>query len=319
MRPVQIVSLLLASGVLTTGTMAQDTPAPTPPPTVVEGQTGPEAARLRESLERRRALVESMRVRLDEAIARLDRGEAVDADLADGRGFMLEMGEEGPNGPRFQRGGRPDARPGAGTRGGGFDGQAGGTGVGPGEPGQQPSMEEIRRLRALIDENLPLLAERLRAAERSDPQAAPRMIGRIAPRLREAFEAKDRSPEVFRLRILELEQGFELLDAARRTRRVIEAEGAESASAVDAKARFRELAAAHFDTQVQLQSAEVADLEARIADLRAEIDRKTTHRDEEIDARVDQVLRNSRPERLDGAGRPSRPSSEPGRGRRSPD
>lgn len=303
MRPVQIVSLLLASGVYTTGTMAQDTPAPAPPPTVVEGQTGPDAARLRESLERRRALVESMRVRLDEAIARLDRGEAVDADLADGRGFMLEMGEEGPNGPRFQRGGRPDARPGA----------------GPGEPGQQPSMEEIRRLRALIDENLPLLAERLRAAERSDPQAAPRMIGRIAPRLREALDAKDRSPEVFRLRVLELEQGFELLDAARRTRRVIEAEGADSASAVDATARFRELAATHFDTQVQLQSAEVADLEARIADLRAEIDRKTTHRDEEIDARVDQVLRNSRPERLDGAGRPSRPSSEPGRGRRSPD
>jgi uncharacterized small protein (DUF1192 family) len=316
MRPVQIVSLLLASGVITTGTMAQDSPSPAPPPTVVEEQTGREAARLRESLERRRALVESMRERLDEAIARLDRGEAIDADLADGRGFMLEMGEEGPNGPRFQRGGRPDVRPGGGARGGGFDGQAGG---GPGEPGQQPTMEEIRRLRALIDENLPLLAERMRAAERSDPQAAPRMIGRIAPRLREAFDAKERSPEVFKLRILELEQGFEVLDAARRTRRVVEAEGAESPSAVEAKARFRELAAAHFDTQVQLQSAEVAELEARIADLRAEIDRKTTHRDEEIDARVDQVLRGSRPERPDGAGGPSRPSSEPGRGRRSPD
>lgn len=310
MRPALIVSLLLACGIASTGAFAQDAAPTSSPPTEVTPLEGSDRARLRESLERRRELTESMRVRLDEAIARLDRGEPVDAELTDGRGLVRETENEGP-GPRW-RGDRPDAR-------GVGEARIGGIGQGIGESVPTPSIDEIRRLRVFIDEHLPLLAERLRIAEQNDPQAAPRMIGRIAPRLREAFEARDRSPEVFKLRVEELEQGFQLLDAARRTRRVVETQGAESPGAMEAKARFRELAAAHFDTQVRLQNAEVAELETRIAELRAEINRKTTHRDEEIDLRVGEVLRGSRPDRPESAGRPSRPGSEPGRGRRGPE
>lgn len=311
MRPSLFASLLMVVGVASTGAFAQER-APTPsPPTEVAPTGVSDRARLRESLERRRELTESMRVRLDEAITKLDRGEQIDAELAEGRGFMPEMRDDGP-GQRW-RSDRPEARGAGGARVGG---------MGAGEPPEPLSIEEVRRLRVFIDENLPLLGERLRIAEQNDPQAAQRMIGRIAPRLREAFEARERSPEVFKLRIQELEQGFQLLDAARRTRRVVETDGPESPAATEARARFRELAAAHFDTQLRLQNAEVAELEARIADLRAEIDRKTTHRDEEIDARVDEVLRSSRPDRPEGAGRPSRPGAEgsgPGRGRRGPE
>lgn len=307
MRGAGIAGVLLLCGTVSTGAGAQSAPADAPPPPA-EASTAPDGAdraRLRESLERRREMTAAMQARLEDAIGRLDRGEPIDAELAEGRGFMPEMVGDGAGGPRWQRGVRQDAR------------DSGGPVRADG--GDAPSVEEIRRLRAFIDENLPVLAERLRNVEQHDPQAAPRMIGRIAPRLREAFEARERSPEVFRLRVQELEQGFQLLDAARRTRRVVETEGPESAAAVEAKARFRELAGAHFDTQVRLQNAEVADLEARIAELRAEIDRKTTHRDEEIDARVEDVLRNTRPGRPEGAGRPSRSGSAPGSGRRGPE
>ncbi|MBX3316514.1 MAG: hypothetical protein KF902_06580 [Phycisphaeraceae bacterium] len=256
-------------------------------------------ARLRVALERRRDLAEAMRARLDEAIARLDRGEAIDPDLIDNRSPMGGPEEIRGDGPRGPRAGRPDGREIPGGR--------------PGEGGGV-SHDEIQRLRGFIDENLPLLAERLRASERMDPQAAQRMIARIAPRLREALESRARSPEVFRIRVVELEQGFQLLELARRTRRIVETEGAESQEAVAAMATFREHATAHFDTQIRLQRAEVAELESRLLELRAEIDRRTSQREAEIDARVEDVLRYSRPDRPQGTNRPER--TPPGEGQR---
>lgn len=308
MRLAHIVALMIVLGATSTETRAQDAAPTAPVPTVPDQAAGPDRARAKELLERRRALAETALARIDEAIAKLDRGEAVDPALVEGRGPFAGQGDDFPDGQRGPRAGRADPRDeGAAPR------------MGPGDPGQPPSIEETRRLRVFIDEHLPLLAARLRDVEKHDPQAASRMIGRIAPRLREAFEARERSPEVFGLRIEELEQGFELLDAARRTRRILDTEGADSQAAADATARFRELTAAHFDTQVKLQRAEVADLEARVAELRLEIDRKTTHRDAEIDQRVAEVLRNTRPERPQGAGRPPRQGTDPGRGRRGPE
>ncbi|MBX3362848.1 MAG: hypothetical protein KF912_14205 [Phycisphaeraceae bacterium] len=257
-------------------------------------------ARLRESLERRRDVAESMRARLDEAIARLDRGEAIDPGLVEGRAPFGGPDDNWADGPRGARVGRPEGRENPVGR--------------PGEGGDVISNEEIRRLRGFIDENLPLLAERLRASERMDPQAAQRMITRIAPRLREALESRARSPEVFRIRVVELEQGFQLLELARRTRRIVETEGAESQEAMAAMASFREHATAHFDTQIRLQRAEVAELESRLLELRAEIDRRTSQREAEIDARVEDVLRSSRPDRPQGANRPDR--TPPGEGQR---
>ncbi len=301
MCPTRTLGLILACGLAVAGAWAQDSvPQPARDP-AVSSPEGAERARMREMIVRRREVADGIRERLDDAIARLDRGEPFDSSLADGR--LFPAGDEAPDSARWQRGGRPEG---------------GAPGAGMGGPPQPPSAEEVRRLRVFVDEHLPMLARRLREAERDDPQASPRMIGRIAPRLREALDSRERSPEVFRLRVQELEQGFQLLDAARRTRRVIESEGPGSPAAIDARARFRELAATHYDTQVALQREEVADLERRLTDLRAELDRKTNNRDAEIDERVDEVLLRSRPDRAPAPERGDREPGEPDRQRRGP-
>lgn len=301
------LSLILCISLLTaSGAGAQQGSAggsePTPPPRVVPDRAtsaGLDPARLREALERRRDMAEAMRARMDEALNRLDRGEAIDPDLIEIRPPWGGPNDNWADGPRGARVGRPEGRENPVGR--------------PGESGGV-SQEEIVRLRGFVDENLPLLAERLRASERMDPQAAQRMIARIAPRLREAIESRVRSPEVFRIRVAELEQGFQVLELARRTRRIVETEGAESEEAIAAMATFREHATAHYDTQIRLQRAEVAELESRLLELRAEIDRRTSQREAEIDARVEDVLRSSRPDRPPGANRPER--TPPGEGAR---
>jgi uncharacterized small protein (DUF1192 family) len=269
---------------------AQDSP----PAEQVLPSTEPDGpAKLRETLVRRRDMAEAMRSRLDEAIARIDRGEEVDPDGfedlrgASGADRMAGRGR-GPQGVEPPAKGDERMRPmdrGA-SRSDGLEGPI----AAPG------SNEEQRRMRAFVDQHLPLLAERLRAIERDDAEAPRRMLGRLGPRLREAMDAQGRSPELFELRIAELQQGFLIIESARRFRRVVEAEGAESVAAQDARERFRALAIEHYDTQLKVQRMEVAELEARIADLRAEIDRKVTNRDHEIDARIEDLLRAGRME-----------------------
>lgn len=260
----------------------------TPPAAEPEGQ-----AKLRETLVRRRDMAEAMRARLDEAIARMDRGERVDLEsFEDFRGVLggdRPAGRgQGPQGMEPPGEGQDRSRPmERGIRRGG----------GPDVPDATPgSIEEHRRMRAFVDEHLPLLAERLRTIEKDDPEAPRRMLGRLAPRLREAMESQSRSPEFFQLRITELQQGFLIIESARRFRRVVETEGAESEAAKAAREQFRVLAIEHYDTQVRVQQMEVAELEARIAELRSEIDRKITDRDREIDARMEGLLRDGRGE-----------------------
>lgn len=301
MCPRKTLGLILACGLFGAGVGAQEStnqPSSDPPGAALDES---DRARAREMLLRRREFAEGMVERLDEAIGRIDRGEPLDLSAMEGR--LFEWGNDAMDAPRWQRGGRAE---GTGSPGPGMSG-----------PPQAPTADEVHRLRAFVDENLPMLSRRLKEAERDDPQSAPRMIGRIAPRLREAIESRERSPEVFRLRVRELEQGFQLLDAARRTRRVIETEGPESQAAIDARARFRELAATHYDTQVELQREEVADLERRLTDLRSELDRKTKNRDAEIDERVDEVLLRSSPARPGGPERGNREPRAPGQ-RRGP-
>ncbi len=263
---------------------AQDAPPAEPilPSTEPDGP-----AKLRETLVRRRDMAEAMRSRLDEAIARIDRGEDVDLDAFED--FRGALGGDRPSGRgRGPQGVEPPAE--GDNRARSMD-RGVGRGVGPEAPGAAPgSNEEQRRMRAFVDQHLPLLAERLRAIEREDPEAPRRMLGRLGPRLREAMDAQSRSPELFQLRITELQQGFLIIESARRFRRVVETEGAESEAAKVARERFRTLAIEHYDTQVKVQQMEVEELEARIADLRAEIDRKVTNRDQEIDARIEDLL-----------------------------
>ena len=286
--PTLALSILLA---LAGNTHAQDAPAPptptpaTPPPATPSAEQTETPERMREMLVRRRDAAEMFRARLDEAIARLDRGEPLDpaafAELRESMGDRPFM--RGRAGGDDEMARRPEDR-----RAERREGPDGGPANAPFQPG---SIEETRRMRAFVDENLPLLAERLRAMEQQDPEGPRRMLGRLGPRLREAMDARQHSPELFALRVEELQQGFAVIEAARRTRAVISAEGAESPSARDAIERFRAIASDHYRTQVRLQEREVAELEARLADLRAEVQRKTESRDAEIDARVQNLIK----------------------------
>jgi hypothetical protein len=176
--------------------------------------------------------------------------------------------------------------------------------------------EEIQRLRAFIDERMPALSERLAELDRADARAVGRVVGRLAPRLRETLALRERSPEMFELRLLELQQSIAITDGARGLRRVIESKGEGSAEAIEARGAFRTLARAHFDTQLAIQRLEVEALERRVTELKEEIERKTGASDAEIDARLESFVESVRPAPEGGPGSRRGPRGEGAEGQR---
>lgn len=307
-----------ACGLMAVCGVAAAQPEGTPPPPP-QREAGPRAGEpglgergpmdpkgMRERLERRLSETQRLQEQLRTAIERLEKGqspgEAVRAlDLLARPRMGREAGRGEPGRPEFEpegmrgRGGPERGRPeGPGPRGireGKFDGRFA-------PPGAELSAEQREVVMDAVREHLPTLAARMDALREMDPEAADRLMERLAPRLREAARVREQDPELAQLRLEDLRTGIEVLDAIRGLRRaqgmgVGEArEGAMERAKGDLRARLVE----QHEVRMRLQAREVDALTKRLEDLKAELDRKRG----EGEKNVEEVLKRITEHRPDG-------------------
>jgi uncharacterized coiled-coil protein SlyX len=235
-----------------------------------------ERAMMRARLAARLEETRHMQERLEAAIERLDAGEST-------RDVRAEV--EIP--PRMRRdgfrsgggGGPPGERAGErGERGGG----AGFRGP-PDRPG--PDREAMLRF---LNEHAPELAERLRLERERNPQMADRILGGMEGRVRLMMAEPDR--EMRDLRRRELRVSWDVLVASRALTESLQG-GPDSPAALAAADTLRNALAAHFDVRLAMHEQEIETIEARLAQLRSDMQRQIGARDEMVDRRVDMIMR----------------------------
>jgi hypothetical protein len=216
--------------------------------------------------------------RINDAMSRLDKGEAPE-EIA--KGLRPEGRSEGRSDPRAA-GPRGDGRP---------KPTEGGKSAMPSRPVAETSAEDHERLMVQLRENLPRIADRMEAWRKADPESANRMLGRMAPRVREAAELRQHDPDMFTLKVAEFEAGFNVMDSARaitRARNEGDAAGRED-RVKDAIAKLRTALGAQFDARVAVQAKEIEALEQRLTSLRSDHDRQITNRDRTIDEKTQRM------------------------------
>lgn len=289
-RPWLMASTLIVIAGVTGGLSQPGEDAPPPTPTEPAPLVDPGV--FRERLERRMEELDRQRERMQRAMARLEAGEAPSRVMREllGPGMAREggFGRDAGNG----RGPGGDAQPvrpfrdrfnGPGPNGG----PPGGDFPGAGLP---LSGEERERALGIIQERLPSIHERLTRLRELDPVAAERMLDRLTPRLREAFNAMRRDPEQFELRARELESGLAVFDASMALRRLFAA-GEMAGERVDAaRGALREALGAQHDARLALQQHQIASLEKELARVRAEFDDAGARREQILDERTEAFM-----------------------------
>jgi hypothetical protein len=304
------LSILVVAMAPIYGAAGQEPPRDRPPgpPDEAQAPLTPEQERaaLKARLERRLSESKQNQERLESAIKKLDAGEPLEnvRDASPGPGRERPGSRDGPmrrpmgpdfmgerNSPR-REGGRPEGPGGSGE---------------PGAPGGPGDREPVLRM---LERANPELYERFMEVRRESPERAEQMLARIEPHMRELIAERD--PEMLRLRIQTMRNGWELMGASRRLGELVRG-GGDAAEVQEAQERIRALLGSHFDTQVKLHEREIAVLEERLARVRREMAEQTSGREGFISSKFDQIMTaiRERPERGGEAPR--------GRGERRPD
>jgi hypothetical protein len=267
---------------------------------------------MRKWLSKRLDASRAMTARLEEALGKLDKGEdpgEVQRSLGSAlrehmQAMRAEMpgagnGPNGPNGPRpgDDMGGPMNDRPDR-PEGPGMGGPEGRPGEGPGGPGAGPrgkmSAEERQALRELVRENRPELAKKIDAFVGKEPRGADRVIEGVGNKFRDLPELRQREPELFALRLDELDNTIEIMQRTRVWRELREAK-ADQPKLDAARAEVRKAMSDQFELHLKLQQHQVAKVKERAAKLEAEIAKMRELREKSLDERTDAVLRGPRP------------------------
>jgi len=227
-------------------------------------------SRLKARLEERRDQLAAAATAVENAIQRLENGSPPEEVAAD----MERLADE-------VRGG--DARD---TR--RFPGRDGGRRSG--------ELRESRNSQAPVDhaatleilkEVAPAFAARVESVRASNPEAADRMMGRMAPRLREAARTRTTDPELYELRVAEIRSGIDVLEAGRAYR---EAVGTGDAGAISgALAAVKGAAENQFDARLATERRELLAFEARVEEIRGQLTRRTSEREAMVNAFVERM------------------------------
>ncbi|MBI1190958.1 MAG: hypothetical protein GC200_09795 [Tepidisphaera sp.] len=316
-----IAALVLFAG----GAVAQPGPGQPPPqrepgdgaPPPPRDDAGPrddgpprDPERAKKWVERMLKETRSRESRLQEALDRLNKGEAPDEilrDMTDRMGEGAGPDDGGRRGPlaqrlrdrargdraeRGDRGGRPggdDMAPdddGPGGRGspgpGGRDGP-------PGKPGERLTPEHRQEIEAFVKENMPVLARRLEMAG-EDRGERGRMLERLAPRIEDAMAAKRRDPELFECREQEIQSGLVVFDAVKAYRDAAKADGPDHDSKVkDATDKLRDALNNAMAARDKVREREIDLLAKRIEKMRSELEKQKADREKKVDGELKKI------------------------------
>jgi hypothetical protein len=306
-------TLALIAGLATAAAAAPTVRAHQPEPAEAPGSPAaqandeapmPSRDAMLERLTDRLETLDALRERLASIKSGLEAGEPIDGLLDPEDRWLLARQRRGLGGVEgFLPGGAgPEAGPPGGPRSGPRgtppeDAQRGGFGErdrGGDRPGFSPrepmSDEDLARVRAIIDEHVPQVADRLRVAEQDDPEAAGRFLARIAPRFRDLLTLEREAPELVPVRVEELRTGMEIVNAARELRRL---GGADSDAYETKKTEIRGLLERQYDLRHRLEEHRLSKMEADLRSARAKLSEQAEDRDRVIDEHLERVLRRT--------------------------
>lgn len=232
-------------------------------------------ARLQMRLEETRRL----EVRLQEAIARLDKGEGADVVLKDVENRQPDRADP-----------RPDFR----------------------EPPKPLSKQERDELFNFLKEHMPRAADRLKPGA-DHAEVTERVLSRFAPRIREVLVLKTSDPKLFTFRVDEMRATFDVLANTRDLGTAVRENKADAEEA--AVAGIKDAVGRRFDAQLAAQRRELESLGGRMESLKAEIDRRSANRDAAVAEESDKTIERAR--RFE-AGRANREKGQDPQGRPNP-
>lgn len=269
----------------------------------------PDAAkqRLRRMIEQNKQRGE----RLEEALRALEAGK-------DPIEVMREMVERGPDRGRGPADGPPgmDAPPppqgeGRGTPGqsghpqgeGGVDRELGGLGnvLEMSGPARALSDEEREKVKAVLRERLPRVADRFEQLAAQEPKMAQMLLDRVGARVQRAESVRHEDPEVSDLRLKEIEIGSDAISFVRDWRK---AKRASDAPALEkAGAELRTAISTLFDVRVKLRESELRQVSQRLQQMQGDLNRFQAERERVVERTFKQMTERGGPGQPGGPGR----------------
>jgi len=149
--------------------------------------------------------------------------------------------------------------------------------------------EDRDHILKFLHDNSPELSARFDKLIKNEPETADRVLSHMAGRVRDAEQVKETNPGLFKLRIQEMEGGAAVVDAMRAFREAKTAAPADTARLNQASQQLRVALARQFDLRLSLQENEIEGLTKRLSDLKTDLEKKRSTREETIDSMLSKV------------------------------
>jgi len=194
--------------------------------------------------------------------------------------------EEGPP-PRFDRDrmhARPDARPGRHDE---FDD---GPNARPSFQWRRMTPPEREKLKQFVEEHFPRLAVELDALREKAPRRFERQMNRVAPEMRRLMEISERDPQRGLVLIRERQIAIQLRQSVAEYHQTT-----DESRRVELREKIRKGVTQEFQSRMERRTAEVREMETRLAELKARLSESSSLREDIISRRVRELLEKPPP------------------------
>lgn len=163
---------------------------------------------------------------------------------------------------------------------------------------------------SFLKTEFPELWNNLEPFLKQDPRSADRLLGRMAPQIREILALRESHPQLAAVKTQQMRAGLDFVESARLYRIVLSNPDATQGDRESALDDIRTHAEARFDAELEAKMLEIMRLEARLNQLRDSISALEERRDHEVDQMVHTAHTNAKRLARQQAQRQQRPGSE---------
>lgn len=149
------------------------------------------------------------------------------------------------------------------------------------------SVDQLDEAFEVLREIKPELAERLEPHRQDDPQRVVDMLQREFPHVRHLIRLKRVAPETYNLRVQDVKLTYQSQQLAEQLQQAEQDPSSGDAAALGEQ--LRQVVEQHFDVRQQLRERELAYLERRIGELRAQLDERAQDKEALIEQRLNDL------------------------------
>lgn len=189
----------------------------------------------------------------------------------------------------------------------------------PQASGEPLSAEEREKLFQYLEENRPATARRLREWQKNDHDAFEFFLDRVAARVREAGAVLKRDPDGAKLRMNEVENGLDVLDAAQKLRALYAAGSSDTAALDAARVQLKQALSGQMDARYAVHQHQITTLESQIGELRKQAEEMSAKKEARLSERCEAFDANIRDRATRPPGEPRFEGKSKREGERKPD